>query len=277
MVVRIVTDSSCDLTDAEVAAQGIEVVPLSIRFGDETFTDRVDLSLDQFWARSAASQTLPETAAPSAGNFQEVFEQAAANGADGIVCIMLSGDLSATIQSARLAAESVAGTIRVEVVDSRSVSVGLGLVVLAAAEKAATGADLDAVMATVAPVVETLEVYAALDTLDNLKKGGRIGAAQAMLGSLLNFKPVIRVNGEVHEAGKPRTRIKSLKFVVDKVSASLPIGRAAVVHGDDPEACERFIELLGDVIDTSDLLVAKLGPVVGTHGGKGVVGIAFHR
>src|SRR4051812_22012754 len=133
MAVRIVTDSSCDLTQEEAEQLGIEIVPLSIRFGDKEFTDRVDLSVAEFYERMAASDALPETAAPSPGAFEQAFRRAADAGADAVVCINLSSELSATIQSAQNAAKSLDGVIDVRVVDSRSITMGLGSQVIAAA------------------------------------------------------------------------------------------------------------------------------------------------
>src|SRR5256885_2917460 len=134
MTVRIVTDSACDLTADEADELGVDIVPLSIRFGDKEFTDRVDLSVDEFYRRLAESAELPETAAPAPGAFEQVFRRAADNGSDAVVCINLSSDLSATIQSAQNAARAVEGTIPVRVVDSRTITLGLGSQAIAAAE-----------------------------------------------------------------------------------------------------------------------------------------------
>ena len=212
MAVRIVTDSSCDLTDDEVAAHGIEVVPLTIRFGDEEFEDRTDLTVEAFYEKLAAASVLPETAAPAPGKFEAAFRRQAAAGADAVVCINLSSGLSATMQSAQNAAAAVEDDLDVRVVDSRSITSGLGTQVLLAAEAAAAGASADEVVALVEELVARTHVFGALDTLDNLKKGGRIGGAQALLGSLLSIKPIVDIStGKVEEAGKARTRRKALE------------------------------------------------------------------
>ena len=143
MPVRIVTDSSSDLTEAQASALGIEVVPLSIRFGDEEFVDRTELTVDEFYRRMAASEALPETSAPAPGAFEAAFRRCADAGADGIVCVNLSAQLSATMQSAQTAAKAFEDGVRVEVVDSQSVTLGLGSMVLWAAEQARDGADVD--------------------------------------------------------------------------------------------------------------------------------------
>src|SRR4051812_1827988 len=190
MTVRIVTDSACDLTSGEADELGVDIVPLSIRFGDKEFTDRVDLSVEEFYRRLAESAELPETAAPSPGAFEQVFRRAAENGADAVVCIDLSSELSATIQSAQNAARAVSDAIDVRVVDSRSITMGLGSQVIAAAEAARDGAPVDSIEAMVEDMATRTHVLGCLDTLENLKKGGRIGNAQALLGNLLSIKPL---------------------------------------------------------------------------------------
>ena len=161
----------------------IVVEGLQRSFGEVLAVQGVDLSVEEFYRRLSESEALPETAAPSPGAFEEVFRRAADNGASAIVCINLSSELSATIQSAQNAARAVADTIDVRVVDSRSITLGLGSQVIAAAELARDGADADAVVAAVEDMAQRTKVLGCLDTLENLKKGGRIGGAQALLGN----------------------------------------------------------------------------------------------
>ena len=202
MAVHIVTDSAADLTDAEAEELGVTVVPLSIRFADEEFVDRRDLSPHQFYAKLDSAAQLPETAAPSPGAFEVAFREALQRGADAIVCINLSSLLSATMASAQNGARACdEGDVRI--VDSRSITWGLGSQVATAAQAAARGADADEVVALVEDMKPRTRVYGALDTLDNLKKGGRIGGAQAMLGALLSIKPIIDIStGEVQQEGQ---------------------------------------------------------------------------
>ena len=209
--VRIVTDSACDLTAAEAAELGVTIVPLTIRFGDDELTDREQLSVEDFYARMATDDALPETAAPAPGQFEAAFRAALDDGADAVVCIDLSSQLSATMQSAQNGAKALEGA-DVRVVDSRSITSGLGTIVLRAATAARDGASADEVVALVEDLRPRTRVFGALNTLDNRKKGGRIGGAQAMLGSMLSVKPVIDIStGVVEQAGKPRTRRKSLE------------------------------------------------------------------
>ncbi len=175
--VRIVTDSACDLPQSVADELSIEIVPLTIRIDGNEYVDRRDLSVAEFWARCAASPALPETAAPAPGQFEQVYRQLAADGASSVVTISLSGALSATMQSAELAARSVADLIPVTVVDSRSVTLGLGAIVASCARLAADGAAHDAISAHAVELAGRTHVWGALDTLDNLKKGGRIGGA----------------------------------------------------------------------------------------------------
>jgi DegV family protein with EDD domain len=277
--VRIVTDSACDLSADTTARLGIEVVPLTIRFGSEEFTDRVELSADAFWSKLAAAAVLPETAAPSPGSFEQAFRAAAEQGATGVVCITLSSKLSATHQSATLAAAAVRDVLDVRVVDSLSITMGLGTMCVVAAEAAAAGASLDAVEAAARDLVGRTHVYGAVDTLENLKKGGRIGGAQAMIGTLLSVKPILDISsGAVEPAGKQRTRAKSFahlaSMVADAVARHGRVEHLAVMHGNATDI-DQLLDLLAAHYDRSAIVVGPIGAVIGTHGGKGVVGITF--
>ena len=273
--VRIVSDSACDLSAEEAAALGIEIVPLSIRFGDDEFTDREDLSVAEFYSRMAVTDALPETSAPAPGAFEQVFRKLAGEGADAVVCINLSGDLSATIESARNAARSLEGEVDVRVIDSRTLTAGLGTIVLEAAKAARNGSSVDEVVALVDDLVARTRVYAALDTLDNLKKGGRIGGAQAFLGSLLSVKPLINVTGgHVEEAGKPRTRKKALAALRDQLYSEQGVGHLSVFDGEATDV-DAFLDLIADRFPRDGVRTGRIGAVIGTHGGPRVLGICY--
>ena len=275
MTVRIVTDSSCDLPQAMADALGIRIVPLSVRFGDTEYIDRTTITATEFWSKCAASATLPETAAPSPGSFEETYRSLAAEGATAIVVVALSSDLSATMQSAELAARAVAPGIDVRIVDSRNASMGLGLTVLACAELAKTGASVDEVVARAQSVIPRTRVFAALDTLDNLKKGGRIGGAKAMLATVMSIKPLISItNGLVEEAGKQRTRSKALAHLVEILrNQEVPIERLAVLNAQCADI-DAFIAMVKEVY-TGEIIVGDIGAVIGTHAGQGTIGIVF--
>ena len=274
MGVRVVTDSACDLPDELVAELGIEVVPLSIRFGHDEFVDRQDLSTDEFWRRLSESSVLPETSAPAAGAFEKVFRTLADDGATGIVCINLSSKLSATMQAAQVAAKGVADSCPVEVVDSLHVTMGLGNLCLAAARQAAAGGSVDAIVADVIDRRDRTRLYGTLDTLEFLKKGGRVGNARALLGSMLAIKPVVEVrDGVVEEAGKVRTRSKALRLLVDKVKEG-PVESLAVMHGQAPDLDE-LLDMLDPLVPRSEIVIGQIGPVIGTHAGPRVIGVTF--
>lgn len=274
--IRVVTDSSCDLTEETLSELGIGLVPLRIRFGEEELVDRHELSAKEFWSRCAASPVLPSTAAPSPGQFQAELEALAAAGAEGIVCVDLSSKMSATIDSARQAARALEERIPVRVVDSLSVSLGLGLVVTEAARAAAAGAGLDEVVAVAERSVGSMRLYGAIDTLENLKKGGRIGGARALLGSVLAIKPVIEVrDGVVEQESKQRTRSKSLRYLADKVTSAGPVRRLAVFSADAPDVDELMNLLAGVVPSEGPVLFGDVGPVIGSHSGPGAIGVAW--
>lgn len=273
--IRVVTDTACDLPDDILNDLAVKLVPLRIRFGDEEFVDRYELSTKEFWARCADFDGLPSTAAPSPGQFQEVFEAMAAEGADGVVCVDLSSRLSATIEAARAAANAVQGRAPVRVVDSLSVTMGHGLVVIAAAEAAKAGASLDEVAEAAELAVSRLKVYGAIDTLENLKRGGRIGGARALLGSMLSIKPVIEVRGGiVEEESKQRTRGKSLRYLADRVKEAGPLDRLAVFSADAPDLSD-FLALLDGVETRGQTLLGDVGPVIGSHAGRAAIGVAW--
>ena len=191
-------------------------------------------------------------------------------------CVTLSSALSATYQSAQLAADAVKGDIDVRVVDSRAVTIAQGLLAIAGAQAAAAGKTLDEVEQIVAAKVPNMRVFAALDTLENLKKGGRIGGAQALLGSMLSIKPLVDLStGTVEEAGRTRTRKKAFAWLRDTVARSGEIENLRVIHGEAPDIDE-FLAMLTDVVDLSTVQIGSIGPVIGTHGGPRVVGVAFH-
>src|SRR5258706_11887716 len=273
--VRVVTDSSCDLPESLVAEHGITIVPLTIRFGAQELVDRRDLTPSEFWARCGTSPVLPEAAAPSPGAFEAAFRAAKESGAEGVVCVNLSSKLSATIQAAAQAAKAVDVDIPVRVIDSLSVSMGLGLQVLRAARMAAEGKGLDDVAGAIADFIPRTVVYAALDTLENLKKGGRIGGAQAFIGSLLSVKPVIEVReGEVHAESKQRTRGRAISYLVEKVRDAGAIEDIALVHGQAPDLDE-FVDAVAEVVDRDRIVVGDIGAVIGTHAGPRAIGVAM--
>lgn len=274
-MIRIVTDSSCDLPEEVTTRHRISVVPLTIRFGEDDFVDGEDLDGDQFWSRLTEGTESPATAAPSIGRFQETFTRLSGEGADGILVVTLSSRISATHQAATLAAEQYPGGIPIQVLDSGLVSTALGLVALDAAETAAAGGSLDEVSVAGRRAAGGANLFAALDTLDYLRRGGRIGPARAFFGGLLDFKPLITfADGEVAAAGRVRTRRRALEAVVAHLAElGDRVRRLAVVHSD-PADLPGFVETVAATHGQVPM-VARLGPVVGAHAGPGVAGIAY--
>jgi len=272
--IRVVTDSSCDLPQSLVDALRIEIVPLTIRFGEEELVDREELSTDEFWQRLEHSKLLPETAAPSAGAFEAKFRELLARGATGIVCINLSSHLSATMQAAQVAAAAVSGDIAVQVIDSQSASMGLGNLCLTAARRAADGDSLESIVQEVVNRRDRTKLFATLDTLEFLKRGGRVGNARALLGTVLSIKPVVELrDGIVEEAGKVRTRSKALKLLAAKASEG-KIEHLAVLSGNAPDVDE-LLTMLEPVFPRDDIITGIVGPVIGTHAGPRVIGVTY--
>ncbi len=275
MTIRIVTDSACDLPQQLVDELGITLVPLTFSFGDEEFTDRVSLTPNEFWARCSASPVLPQTAAPAPGKFAEAFTNLSGAGATGILVITLSSDLSATKQAAEQGVEAAQLRIPIRVVDSRSASIGEGISVVAAARLAKGGMGLDDLARTVTDMAGRTRVWAALDTLENLKKNGRIGGAKALLASALSIKPIITVlDGKVAEGGKQRTRSKALAFVIDQFRNDGTVSNLAVLHAQCTDV-DAFVAQLRETY-SGEIIVGDIGSVIGSHTGPGTIGVAYH-
>jgi DegV family protein with EDD domain len=272
--VHIVTDSACDLTDQLVKEHGVIVVPLTIRFGQEELEDRRQLTPAEFWERCRGKGALPETAAPSPGSFQEAFQQAADEGAEAVLCLTISSKVSATYSSAVTATDTFTA-VPVRIVDTFSLTMGQGLLVIAAAEAAAAGASLDQLVAATEDRIPRTRIYGVIGGLEFLQRGGRIGGARALVGSLLNIKPVIQLkDGEVAEESKQRTRARALAYLTAKVAADAPLERIAVADG----ACDDFADVmtsLGGIASEHPLVPVDLGPVVGTHAGPNTVGVCY--
>ena len=274
MAVRLVTDSSCDLTVEQAAAHQVEVVPLSIRFGSEEFEDGTELTVEAFYEKLSSSPDLPETAAPSPGKFDAAFRRQAEAGADAIICCNLSSGLSATMQSAKTAAAGF-DAVPVHVVDSRSITSGLGTQVLLAAQAGADGATAQEVLDLLQDLIRRTHVIGALDTLENLKKGGRIGGAQALVGSLLSIKPILDVSsGEVEEAGRARTRRKALETLRERVAEHGKVEHLRIAHGFAPDV-DTMLDLLAKDHDRDSIGIGPIGPVIGAHGGPRVMGVTW--
>ena len=281
--IAIVTDSTADLAPETATAAGIRVVPLFIRFGTEEFRVGVDLTREQFWARLLAPDApFPTTAAPSPGTFRATFEECFAEGADAIVCPTIGSKLSATFQSATLAAEALPDR-EIHVIDTGSTSMSTGIPALLAVEMAAAGATGAEIAAGVRDRLPDVDLYVAVDTLEYLRKGGRLSAARAAIGTLLSVKPIITVrDGIVVMAERPRTRAKARERVIELITAA-PIERIAFLHTststhEEVQAfCDRLLARVPGGIDPAHISVGLIGASTGPHLGPHLMGAAFLR
>ncbi|MBI4337241.1 MAG: DegV family protein [Chloroflexi bacterium] len=277
VVVRIVTDSTADIPSQVAKELGIVVVPLSIHFGDRALRDGIDISPEEFYGRLVAAQRLPTTSQPSAGAMLEVYHQLLPK-ADAILSVHISAKLSGTYNSACQAQQMLGQADRLHVVDSGKASMALGLVVMAAARAAREGAGVQDVLAVVQEAMEETDLYFLLDTLEYLEKGGRIGKAQAFLGSLLSIKPLLGLKeGEIHPLERPRSRKKGLDRLVELARERAPLREAAVMHTTTPADAEMLAGRLAALVPRGKLVVTQVGGVIGTHVGPGAIGIALRR
>jgi DegV family protein with EDD domain len=281
--VAIVTDSTADLAPEAAAAARVRVVPLFVRFGTQEFRVGIDLSTEQFWARMLArGAALPATASPSPGAFQDTFEACFVEGADAIVCPTIGSKLSATFQSATLAARAFTDR-EIHIIDTGSTSMATGIPALLAAEMAASGIPAAEIAARVRGRLPDIDFYAALDTLEYLRRGGRLSAARAAIGTVLSVKPIITVrDGLVVIADKPRTRTRARERVIELITAQ-PLERLAIMHTptSTPEEVEAFRDRLvarvPGSIDPSCVSIGLLGASTAPHLGPGLMGAVFLR
>ncbi len=276
MTVRIVTDSTADLPLEFAHALGISVVPLSVIFGEEVFREGVEISHDLFYDKLVSGKELPTTSAPSVGDFLEVYEPLLKE-TDKIVSVHISSKLSATYNNACQAAEFLADRgVRIEVVDSRVVSLGLTFVAVAAARAAREGGDIDQVRAAADSTKERVRIYILLDTLEYVRRGGRIGRARAFLGAMLRVKPMLALrDGEVH----PHERVRTKRHAMDRlfqIATSYPnVREVAIGYTTNPQDAHDFQQCLAEVMPHVNIWTARFGPVIGTHGGPGVLGLGL--
>ncbi len=273
-MVRIVTDSTADLTPEQQRAAGITVVPLNLHFGDEVFRDHVDLSTDEFFRRLKASSQLPRTSQPSVGAFEEAFRRLR-EGGDEIVSVHLSGKVSGTYNSALMAAQSV-GEGKIDVVDSLSTSMALGFMALEGAKQAKAGRDRQAVAECLNALVPKARVICVVDTLTYLERGGRIGKARALLGSLLNVKPILQLkDGEVVPLGRARGRPQALSRLVELLERDGKVSQLAIMHGAAQADAEQLRDRIASSYPGLDIQLTEIGAVLGTHTGPGVIGFTY--
>jgi len=272
--VRVVTDSTADLPSEVVQELDITVVPLQVIFGEHAYRDGVDMTSDEFFRRLPEAAELPRTSQPSPGDFEQVYERLAA-GTDRILSVHLSSRFSGTAETARQAARALEGRCAIEVIDSNTVSMALGFAVIAAARAAKAGADLDACAAAARSVLRRQRLAVALDTLEYLRRGGRIGRAQAFLGSLLRLKPIVTVrDGETYPLARVRTRKKALEEVLRICLEGGVVEQAAVMYATNPDDAHELAAEIRRRAPSASVHVGRIGPVIGVHGGPGLIGVS---
>ncbi len=278
MSIKIITDSTCDLPGDLADSLGIAVVPANVIFGQEQFKDRVDISPAQFFERLVDAPTHPTTAAPSVGQFTEAYESVGSD-VDGIVSIHVSAKLSATHNAAVQAAEQVDLQCPIRVIDSQQASMGLGLAVMAAARAANEGGDIEAVASVADTANDRTRCLALFDTLEYLQRGGRIGKAKALMGSILRIKPMIVVrDGEVQPLGRARTFAKGMAQLEQDIRGFGPAEELSVMYSTDEDMARGLADSLTDVLpEGTSPLLAPFGPGIGVHVGPGAIGIASLR
>ena len=272
-MVKIVTDSTADIPEELVAELGITVVPCNVHFGLETYRDGLDLSKEEFYARLKTSPTLPTTSAPAAGLFEATYRKLASE-TDQILSIHLASALSAIYNSACLGAETIPG-FEIALIDSGQASMGLGWLVIAAARAAQEGQSLAQIVALVENVMPRVRLFAALDTLEYLQKGGRVGKAVAVLGTLFNIKPMIEIrDSAVLPLERVRTRRRSIQRLIDLVAELCPLEELAVLHSNAPREGQRLAEEISFLHPLERILIAEVGVIIGTHAGPNGLGVA---
>jgi len=277
MTVRIVTDSSCDLPTELVQELGITVVPLYVRFGEEVYREQVDISLDEFYKRLEQGPIHPVTIQPSPQDFVTAYQKVASE-ADGIVSIHISSKLSGTFNSALQGKKLLEKDFPIEVVDSQIITVGLALICIAAAKMAKAGESLASVVEEVKQMLPNIHLLALLDTLKYLALGGRIGKAKALLGSILNVKPMIALKeGEVVPAGQTRSRSKGIERLFSFVESASNIEDLAIAYNTTPDEAQALAERLGSILTKEAVKVIRLGTTLGVHMGPGGLAIGIRE
>ena len=266
----VVTDSTADLPDEWRTRYDVEVVPLKVLFGKETFRDSVDLTDDEFFRRLAASSSLPTTSAPSPGEFAEVYARLARDYA-GCISIHLGAQLSGTAEAARVGAQAVEG-FKVEVVDSKTVTMPIAFL----CRVAAGAPDLETATREVQSRISKCRVLALLDTLRYVEMGGRVSRAQAMIGTMLDLKPLLLVqDGDIKSVDRVRTRTRAIPRMVEFFRNDLPVESVAVMHAQAPEDAQQIADALRRELPGVEVPIGRIGCVLGTHTGPKALGLVY--
>jgi len=275
MNIKIVTDSTADLPPRLASELGITVLPAYVHFGDNVYRDRVDISEDEFYQRLLSDPVHPSTEPPTPQDFVDVYQKLSQE-ADAIISIHISSKLSATYNSALRGKELVETECPIEVVDSQSVTMGLGLLTTIATTAVRSGKSLPLVVKEIKQAIPGIRLFGLLDTLKYLALGGRIGKAKALLGSVLNVKPMLTMkSGELEPAGQVRNRDDGINELFDFVKNAADIQDLAIVYSTTPDEAKSLAERMDSILTKKQIRLARLGPVLGVHGGPGILFVAL--
>ena len=273
MAVKIVTDSLSDITDDLARELGITVVPLYVRFGEEVFRDRVEMTTDEFYHKLVHGDTFPTTTQPPPGDFVDVYKKLAKE-TDEILVIVVSSKLSGTYQSALQAKDMVEEKCRIEVIDSQTVAMGLGLIVIEAAKAAKAGANLDKLADLVRKAIPRSHLIIYFDTLKYLAKGGRIGKAQGLMGAMLSIKPILTIkDGEMAPLTRVRSPAAGMDYLYNFVPGFSKIEALAVEHATTPDEADGLVERLSSIVPKERIYRSIVSPVLGTHAGPNALAL----
>ncbi|MFC1970906.1 DegV family protein [Chloroflexota bacterium] len=273
MTVKIVTDTLSDITSDVAGELGITVVPLYVRFGEEIYRDRVEITTEEFYRRLVHEDTLPSTTQPTPNDFAVVYDNLAKQ-TDEILVIVVSSKLSGTYQSALQAKDMFEGGCRIEIIDSLSVAMGMGLIVFAAAQSVQVGASLDEVAELARRATSRSHLVAYFDTLKYLAKGGRIGKASSLMGSMLSVKPILTVkDGEMAPLTRVRSGAAGLEYLYNFVAGFSNIEGLAVEHATTPDEADKLVDRLGSLFPKERIYRSVISPVVGTHAGPNALAL----
>lgn len=280
MAISLITDSTCDLTPKEMAEMGIKFAPLKVLFKEDEYIDKVSISNSEFYQKMKASPELPTTSQVNPNEFYELFKMELDNGNE-VLGVFISSDLSGTYNSAIIAKEMLDNDDRIHLVDSRTTSFSLGLMIIKSQNWIREGKQVDFILEGLNKLVEKAQLYGMLDSLENLKKGGRLSSGTAMIGKMLNLKPIIEVKeGLVQMANKVRGTRKGMAWMIEQLRLDFPDGaldEIALAHANDYEKLEDLKALILQEFNVSKIHEMEVGSVVGTHTGEGVVGVAYFR
>jgi DegV family protein with EDD domain len=275
MTVKIVTDSTADLPPGLAEELDITVVPVYVKFGGEVYRDRVDISEDEFYQKLMSDPAHPSTEPPTPRDFADVYEKLSQD-ADGIISIHISSKISATCNSARRGAELVETECPIKVVDSKCVTIGLGMLVMAAGTITKSGKNLPQVTEEVERIIPRIRLLGLLDTLKYLARGGRIGRTRALLGSILAVKPMLTMkDGELESAGQVRKRTDGIERLVDFVKKTADIEALSIVYSTTPDEAQALSERMDSIFNKEKIRLVRLGPALGAHAGPGILFVAL--